>query len=100
QRDQDKTSRKKEYVVDGRPRERYVDVNMVEITPGSSRRDRREKVYYNDKSERKERPKSVSYPDRKGSLYERDEEEKRRRKVYEDQPIVIVAEPTRRYVRR
>jgi len=105
QRDQDKTPRKKEYVVDERPREvRFRDYNVVEITPGSSRRERKEKVYYNDredrtKSERRERPKSVSYLDRKGSLYERDEEEKRLRKVYEDQPIVIVAEP-RRYIRR
>ncbi|KIX06017.1 uncharacterized protein Z518_03991 [Rhinocladiella mackenziei CBS 650.93] len=106
--DQDvKVYRKKEYHVDDRPRERRYregDVDMVEIVPVSARRERKEKVYYGNRVEerpryeRKERPKSVSYPERKGSLYERDEEEQRRRQRYEEQPIVIVSGP--RHYRR
>ncbi|KAJ9608587.1 uncharacterized protein PV06_03465 [Exophiala oligosperma] len=82
---------------------RTRDYDVVEVIPNSSRRDRRERVYRDDRGEeryhyvRRERP--VSYHGSKGSLYERDEEEKRRRRGYDEQPIVIIAEPSRRYKR-
>ncbi|KIW15778.1 hypothetical protein PV08_05828 [Exophiala spinifera] len=95
------TPKAKEYFYDEPRRSRNYDV--VEIIPNSSRRGR-ERVYRDDHGaeERyryvhKERP--VSYHGSKGSLYERDEEEKRRRQQYDQQPIVIIAEPSRRYKR-
>ncbi|KAK5198583.1 hypothetical protein LTR96_008626 [Exophiala xenobiotica] len=95
----------KDYVFeDSRRDRRSRNYDVVEIIPNSSRRDRRERTYRDDRgeeryrSERRERP--VSYHESKGSLYERDEEEKRRRQRYDEQPIVIIAEPTRRYTRR
>lgn len=99
-----KAPRRKEYSEEKRYRD--GDFNVVEIVP--RRRNRDEKVYHSDRVEdrsryeRRERPKSVIYPEeRKGSLYQRDEEDKRQRRRYEQQPIVIVAEPRRqRYVSR
>ncbi|EXJ89500.1 hypothetical protein A1O3_02567 [Capronia epimyces CBS 606.96] len=101
-----RTERRKEYHVEDQPRERRYrqgDVEMVEITPSTARRERREQVYRDRvdeqyRPERRARP--LSYMERKGSLYERDEQEKRQRRRYEEQPIVIVAEPPRRHVRR
>jgi hypothetical protein len=93
-----KVSRPKEPKSERRERYRYGDIDMVEISP--ERRHRKEKVYYTDaRTERKERPKSTSYPDRRGSLYYLDEEEKRQRRRIDEEPIVIIAEPTRRYRR-
>jgi len=98
-------SRKKEYPEERRYRQ--GDVEIVEIVPSSRHEGRKEKVYYTDrpedrsKYERKERPKTVIYPERRGSLYYKDEEEKRRRRQYEQEPIVIVAEPKgQRYITR
>jgi len=98
-------STSKEYVYEDSRRDRRPrNYDVVEIIPSSSRRDRRERPYRDDRGEerfryeRRERP--VSYHESKGSLYERDEEEKRRRQRYDEQPIVIIAEPTRRYARR
>lgn len=85
-----------------RERERpYRGVNVVEIVPNSSRRDRKDRSYRTEeryRSERKERP--VSYYESRGSLYERDEEERSRLRRYQEQPIVIVADPRRRETRR
>ncbi|KAK7895125.1 hypothetical protein LTR67_005864 [Exophiala xenobiotica] len=74
----------KDYVFeDSRRDRRSRNYDVVEIIPNSSRWDRRERTYRDDRgeeryrSERRERP--VSYHESKGSLYERDEEEKRRR---------------------
>ncbi|KAH0843964.1 hypothetical protein FOPE_09048 [Fonsecaea pedrosoi] len=96
-------SRRREYLTDDRPRERrYIrdDYDLVEIIPHSSRRERRERIVYHDdrgedrtRYEYRERPKSVAYTGGKGSLYVRDEEERRRRERYDRQPVVIVAEP-------
>lgn len=98
-------SRRKEYPEERRYRQ--GDVEIVEIVPASRHEGRKEKVYYTDRAEdrskveRKERPKTVIYPERRGSLYYKDEEEKRRRRQYEQEPIVIVAEPKRqRYISR
>ncbi|KIX92637.1 uncharacterized protein Z520_11666 [Fonsecaea multimorphosa CBS 102226] len=100
-------SRRREYHGDDRYRERrYVrdDYDLVEIIPHSSRRDRQERVVYHDdraedrtRYERRERPKSVAYTEGKGSLYVRDEEERRRRERYDRTPVVIVAEPGQRF---
>ncbi|KAL6244894.1 hypothetical protein RBB50_008422 [Rhinocladiella similis] len=94
----------KEYFYEEPIRDRRTrDYDVVEVIPNSSRRERRERAYRDDRGEaryhyvRKERP--VSYHGSKGSLYERDEEEKKRRQRYDEQPIVIIAEPSRRYKR-
>jgi len=88
-------SPKKQYPEEGRYRQ--GDVKIVEIIPASHNKSRKEKVYYPDhdedryKDERRER---------RGSLYYKDEE-KRRQRQYEQEPIVIVAEPSRqRYISR
>lgn len=101
-----RTERRKEYPVEHQPRERHYrqnDVDMVEIIPSSARRERREQVYRDRVDERyrpERRTRPVSFMERRGSLYQRDEQEKKQRQRYEEQPIVIVAEPTgRRYVR-
>lgn len=92
-------SRRKEHPEERRYRQ--GDVEIVEIVPVPRRDTNKDKVYQSDrgeerpKYERKERPKSLIYPEHKGSLYQRDEEEKRRRRQYEQEPIVIVAEPRR-----
>ncbi|KAL2441090.1 hypothetical protein ABEF95_011856 [Exophiala dermatitidis] len=100
-----RTERRREY-----PAEEYTpratryrsgDVQMVEIVPSSARRERREQVYRDRLDERyrqpERRPRPVSYMERRGSLYHRDEQENKQRQRYEEQPIVIVAEPRRRY---
>ncbi|KEF60188.1 uncharacterized protein A1O9_05038 [Exophiala aquamarina CBS 119918] len=93
------SSRKKEYPEERRYRS--GDVEIVEIVPSPRYESKKEKTYHTDRTERKERPKSVIYPERRGSLYYKDEEEKRRRRPYEQEPIVIVAEPRgQRYISR
>ena len=84
---------------------RYRDgaFNILEISP--RRHERSERVYQSgrtedrsrhERTERVERPKTVIYPSEgRGSLYQRDEEDKRQRRRYETEPIVIVAEPKR-----
>ncbi|KAJ9607182.1 hypothetical protein H2200_008254 [Cladophialophora chaetospira] len=97
-------SRRREYH-DERPRERrYINPEIIEIMPHSSRNDRRERTTYRDerreeryRSER--RPKSLVY-EGKGSLFPQDVEERSRRQQYERQPVVIVAEPGQRYTIR
>ena len=97
-------SRRREYH-DERPRERrYINPEVIEITPHSSRNDRRERNTYRDerreeryRSER--RPKSMVY-EGKGSLFPQDVEERSRRQQYERQPVIIVAEPGQRYAIR
>lgn len=89
------TSSRKEYPEERRYRQ--GDVEIVEIIP-AQHKSRKETVYYADKSDRKERPKSAVYHERRGSLYHEDEE-KRKRRQYGQEPIVIVAEPQRqRYI--
>jgi len=93
------SSRRKEYPEERRYRS--GDVEIVEIVPSSRYESKKDKAYHTDRAERKERPKSVLYPERRGSLYYKDEEEKRRRRQYEQEPIVIVAEPRgQRYISR
>ncbi|KIW73475.1 hypothetical protein PV04_01589 [Phialophora macrospora] len=104
-------SRRRDYYVDERPRERrYLtdDFEVVEIKPHSSRNDRRERTTYRDERReeryrteqpRRERPKSLVY-EGKGSLFPQDVEEKSRRQHFERQPVVIVAEPGQRYTIR
>lgn len=98
-----KSPRPKEYTEE----RRYHD-GPVEIVERAPRRQRVEQAYHSDRVgdrsryERRERPMSVIYPEEKrGSLYQRDEEEKRQRRQYEREPIVIVAEPRpHRYISR
>lgn len=98
-----KSPRPKEYTEE----RRYHD-GPVEIVERAPRRQRIEQAYHSDRVgdrsryERRERPMSVIYPEeRRGSLYLRDEEEKRQRRQYEREPIVIVAEPRpHRYISR
>ena len=96
-------SRRKDYNVDQRPRERrYIDddYEIVEIKPHSSRNDRRERdTYRGERYERRGRPMSMVY-EGKGSLFPLDIEEKSRRQQYDRQPVVIVAEPGQRYTVR
>ncbi|EXJ64139.1 hypothetical protein A1O7_00475 [Cladophialophora yegresii CBS 114405] len=108
-------SRRRDYYVDERPRERrYINndnYEFVEIKPYSSRNDRRERTTYRDerreeryrsereREPRRERPKSLVY-EGKGSLFPQDVEEKSRRQHIERQPVVIVAEPGQRYTIR
>ncbi|EXJ95446.1 hypothetical protein A1O1_00568 [Capronia coronata CBS 617.96] len=100
------TERRREYPIEDHPRERRYrqdDVDMVEIIPASARRERRERVHHdqvNDRSRPERQTRPVSYMERRGSLYHRDEIEKEQRQRYEEQPIVIVAEPPRRRSRR
>ncbi|KIW95973.1 uncharacterized protein Z519_03039 [Cladophialophora bantiana CBS 173.52] len=100
--------RRREYHEDRLRERRYVrdDYDVVEIIPHSSRSDRRERIVYRDDrvdnrtryEERRERPKSIIYTGGKGSLYVRDEEERRRREYR--QPVVIVTEPGQRFTTR
>jgi hypothetical protein len=96
-------SRRREYHVDDRPRERRYhsdDYQVVEIKPHSSRNDRRERTTYRgERYERRERPKSLVY-EGKGSLFPQDIEDRSRRQQYERQPVVIIAEPGQRYAIR
>lgn len=95
-------SRRRQYYVDEKPRERrYINDNyeLVEIKPYSSRSERKERTAYREErsryTDRRERPKSLVY-EGKGSLYSQDEEERRRRHQLERHPVVILAEPGQR----
>jgi hypothetical protein len=92
-------SRRREYIVDDRPRRHNDDYETVEIRPYSSRNERRERnTTYRD--ERTSRPRSTVY-EGKGSLFPQDAEDRLRRQRYERrEPVVIVAEPGQRYTVR
>ncbi|RVX75613.1 hypothetical protein B0A52_00966 [Exophiala mesophila] len=87
---------------------RFQDGPVEVIERAPRRREHNEQVYHSDRVgdrsryERRERPVSAIYPDeRRGSLYLRDEENKRQWRQYEREPIVIVAEPrAHRYISR
>lgn len=82
-------------------RYRQRDVEIVEITPSSRRERITDNISLANRAKywRKEKPRSSISPERKGSLYYMDEEDRRRRRQYAQEPIVIVAEPRRRYIR-
>ena len=67
--------------------ERRADADYVEIRPAGKREDRRE---------RDGRPSKPKYEGR-GSLYKRDEEERRQRQSRDLEPVYVVAEPRRKY---
>lgn len=88
-------SPKKQY-----PEERQYlqgDIKIVEITPHSQHKSRKERIYYTDRDDDRSK---AERRERRGSLYYKDAE-KRRQRQYEQEPIVIVAEPSRqRYISR
>jgi hypothetical protein len=91
-------SRRREYIVDDRPRRYNDDYETVEIRPYSSRNEKRERnTTYRD--ERTTRPRSTLY-EGKGSLFPQDAEDRLRRQRLEREPVVIVAEPSQRYTVR
>ena len=93
------------YVPDRSPREerRFFDNSRrgygVEITPGSRRE--RERYSREERDARDRKRASVHVDGSKGSLYPLDEAAKLSRRRYEEDPVVIIAEPNgrRRYVR-
>lgn len=93
------------YVPDRSPREerRYYDSSRggygVEITPGSRRERDRHSREERDARDRKRA--TIHVDGSKGSLYHLDEAAKLSRRRYEDDPVVIIAEPNsrRRYIR-
>lgn len=86
------------YYVKDRKERRYYDNDRgygAEIVPASSksRRERERQHYYKDG---KDRPRTTTVQDPRGSLYYFDEEAKQSRKRYDEDPVVIIAEPRRR----
>jgi hypothetical protein len=73
-----------------RPAERRGDYDTVTIRPSSSREEKR-------RHDGREKRKSTVYVKGRGSLYEKDEAERRQR--YEGQPIIVDVVPGRRYNR-
>ena len=91
----DSTSPGKEYPEERRYRQ--GDVEIVEIAPLKRLERRADDISVDDqtKSRRKERERWYNPQYAKGSLYYRDEKEKMRRRQYEQEPVVIISDPSR-----
>ena len=87
-----------------RPREekRYYDTTRgygVEVIPGQRRE--RERYTREEREARDRRRSTVHFDNSKGSLYHLDEQASKSQRRYQDEPVMIIAEPhgRRRYVR-
>lgn len=79
-----------------RPVERREEYDTVTIRPSSSREEKRRRDG-REKSDKAEKRKSTVYVKGRGSLYEKDEAERRARS--EGQPIILDVAPRGRYIR-
>lgn len=88
------------YYVSDRKESRYFDKDYgygAVITPSSSSNPSRRERYYKDGKSRRN---TVHFDTSKGSLYHQDEEAKRFRRRFDDEPVVIIADPRRRRYER
>lgn len=77
--------------------ERREQYDTVTVRPNSSREEKRRHDGREKKSDRSEKRTETVYVKGRGSLYEKDEAERRQR--YEGQPIIVDVAPRGRYNR-